>query len=181
MSKAQPSEIDRLIQLASDEKPRSAVVTEIPLKQNRLLPVEDEKGAQPSMWRVLLQLRTLLPHLVRVLPLLERGILGTNVLGNLGSVQPRLDTSRFDESLAGLEDAHKDLNVQLKNQVSEIKLLQEQVNWLRKSEERNSLQLQEIAASLLSLRKMVLTAAILGGILLATVIVFLLLRVPLSQ
>jgi hypothetical protein len=181
MGKAQVSEIDRLIELASDEKPRQAVVTEMPLHSNRSLSLqdkEDQKDPKPSMWRVLLQLRVLLPYLALVLPLLERGILGTNVLSGPAPAQHRLDTTHFDEGLAGLEDAHKDLTVQLKNQSSEIKFLQEQIGWLGKSIENHALRQEEIAHSIASLRKMVLISALIGLVLLASLIAIEMLRLP---
>jgi len=180
MGKAQVSEIDRLIELASDDKPRHAVVTEMPhhnQASRSLRSQEDQKDDKPSMWRVLLQLRVLLPYLARMLPVLERSVLGTNVLSGAAPAQQRLDTTRLDEGLAGLEDAHKDLTVQLrnqslelKNQSAELKFLQEQVGWLGKSLDKHAQRQEEIAESIASLRRLALTWALVGVMLLATLI-----------
>jgi hypothetical protein len=166
MSKAKVSEIDRLIELASDERPRPSAVTEIPGNKQHALSLEDQKDPRPSMWRVLLQLRVLLPYLSRVLPLLERSVLGTNVLSSNGSVPHKIDTSSFDKGLAVLEDGHKTLSVQLKDQAQEVKFLQEQVGWLSKSLEKDAKRQEEILESIGSLRRLVL---ILGAILVVAV------------
>jgi hypothetical protein len=181
MSKAAVSEIDRLIELASDEKPRSPVTTGIPGNSSYSLSLEDRKDPRPSMWRVLLQLRVLLPYLSRVLPLLERGVLGTNVLSGAPGVQHKLDTTHFDEGLSGIEDAHKDLSVQLKSQASEIKFLQEQVGWLSKSLEKDALRQEETAAAIASLRRLVTILAVIGMILMAALIAVVLLKSSFSR
>jgi len=113
----------------------------------------------------------------RVLPVLERSVLGTNVLSGAVPAQQRLDTTRLDEGLAGLEDAHKDLTVQLrnqslelKNQSAELKFLQEQVGWLGKSLDKHAQRQEEIAESIASLRRLALTWALVGVMLLATLI-----------
>lgn len=161
MSKANVSEIDRLIELASDEKPRPSVVTEMPRNNQHSLSLEDQKDPRPSMWRVLLQLRVLLPYLSRVLPLLERSVLGTNVLSSGASAQYKIDTTNFDKGLAVLEDANKDLSVQLKNQAQEIKFLQEQVGWLSKSLEKDAQRQEEILQSVASLRRSIMIWAVI--------------------
>jgi hypothetical protein len=180
MGKAQISEIDRLIELASDEKPHRAVVTEMPhLKNGSQLPQiqEDPKDTKLSMWRILLQLRVLLPYLARLLPVLEKSVLGTNLLGGAAPVPHRLDTSRFDEGLAGLEGAHKNLTVQLENQSLEIKsqsasikFLQEQVDWLGKAIKKQAERQEEIAAGIASLRRLAITWALVIVVVLATLI-----------
>jgi len=104
-------------------------------------------------------------------------VLGTNVLSGAAPAQ---HTAHFERGLAGLEDAHKDLTAQVKNQASEMrsqsaemKFLQEQVGWLGKSIEKHAQRQEEIAESLASLRRMLLllTSGIVGLVLLATLLV----------
>jgi len=164
------SEIDRLIELASDQAPRSSAVTELPENNHPSLSLEGQKDPSPSMWRVLLQLRVLLPYLARVLPLLERGVLGTNVLANAASGVTRVDTSHYDQGIAELEGHHRDLSLQLKGQTAEIKFLQEQIGWLSKSQEKDTERREELAASIASLRRLVMTLGVILVILVAALI-----------
>ncbi len=161
------SEIDRLIELASDEKPRTAalVVEDAPTKHS--LSIEDRKDSGPSMWRLLIQLRVLLPYLAKVLPLLERSLLGTNMTGQAA---PKIDTSNLDRSVAGVGEAQRDLNTAMKTQTVEIHLLQEQVAVLTRSVEKDLLLNEEMAASLTSLRKLVTTSVWAIVVLLAILI-----------
>ena len=108
------------------------------------------------MWRLLIQLRVLLPYLAKVLPLVERGLLGTNITGHAAS---GVDTSRLDRSIAGVGEVQRDLNTAVRNQGAEIKLLQEEVNSLGKSIEKSVLVNEELVASLTSIRKLVTTSA----------------------
>jgi hypothetical protein len=148
------SEIDRLIELASDEKPRAADKALDTLPQHSKL-IEDQKEPRPSMWRLLIELRVLLPYVAKVLPLLERGLLGRNLTGH-GA--PSMDTSDLDRGIAGVGEAQRDLNTAVKAQTAELHLLQEQVAVLTRSVERDLLIHDEIAAGLTSLRKLVMTS-----------------------
>src|SRR5208282_2873575 len=105
------SEIDRLIELASDEKPRAAVEA---LPQHSLS-LENQKESGPSMWRVLIQLRVLLPYLAKVLPLVERAVLGTNITGQAA---PAIDTSNLDRGIAGVGEAQRDMKTALNAQAA---------------------------------------------------------------
>jgi hypothetical protein len=145
------SEIDRLIELASDEKPHTAVEA---LPQHSLS-LEDEKDSGPSMWRVLLQLRVLLPYLAKVLPLVERGLLGTNITGHATA---KIDTSNLDREIAGVGEAQRDLNTAVKAQTAELRELQEQVAVLTRSAEKTQSLHEEMAASLSALKKLTKTS-----------------------
>ncbi len=174
----QVSEIDRLIELASDEKPhsspRSSKIEEISASRgrssNHALSLEDRKEPAPSMWRVLLQLRVLLPYLARVLPLLERGVLGTNVLGGGASHAASADTSRFDRGIEDLQGAHRDLTTLLKSQTADIQQLQEQMTWLSRSLELETQRQEEISESVAALRRLVRAWAILVTVLLVALL-----------
>jgi hypothetical protein len=160
------SEIDRLIDLASSNATPGRAAEEIPPapheSSNRSLSLEDQKDPRPSMWRVLLQLRVLLPYLARVLPLLERGLLGTAVLSGGGNAPAGHDTSHFDREFEELQGANRDLTQQLrelanlsKSQIVEIQSLQDQVSAVNASVEKASRRHTEIAESIESLDKRV--------------------------
>jgi hypothetical protein len=161
------SEIDRLIELASDDKPRAAAlaVEDAPTKHS--LSLEDRKDSGPSMWRVLIQLRVLLPYLAKMLPLLERSLLGTNITGQAA---PKIDTSNLEREIAGVGEGQRDLNTAVKAQSADIHILQGQVALLSKSVEKDLLLNEETAATLRSLRKLVTTAAWVIFVLLALLI-----------
>lgn len=161
------SEIDRLIELASDEKSGAPILASDAANPIHSLSLEDRKDPRPSMWRVLMQLRVLLPYLAKVLPLVERSLLGTNITGHAA---PTIDTTKLDRGIAGVSEAQRDLNTAVKAQTADIHLLQEQVTLLTKSVERDLLLNDEIAASLTSLRKLVTTSAWVAFVLLALLI-----------
>jgi hypothetical protein len=168
MSKASKpvSEIDRLIELASDEKPRAAVRS-VDLLPEHSLSLENQKDSGPSMWRVLIQLRVLLPYLAKVLPLVERSLLGTNITGHAA---PTIDTSNLDRGIAGVGEAQRDLKTDLNAQAAELQLLQEQVTGLTHSVEKGLLLHEEISSNLASLRKLVTASVWVIFVLLAALI-----------
>ena len=166
----QVSEIDRLIELASDKEPRPLPPQVSPAAngtsgQSSALEERKDTG---SMWRLLLQLRTLVPHLARVLPLLERAVLGTNVLSP--PAQTNMDMGRFDKGIEGLHEAHRDLSTQLKNQTADIKQLQDQMTWLSRSLELETQRQEEISESVAALRRLVRAWGIVVGVLLVLLI-----------
>ncbi len=118
------------------------------------------------MWRILLQLRVLLPYLSRAIPLLERGFLGTN----LTSSAPSANTGHYDRAITGIEETHRDLLQQLKSQTREIDKLQEQVILLQKAIEKDAEGQQQIVESLTSLKKVFTISAIVGMMLLGGLI-----------
>jgi hypothetical protein len=161
------SEIDRLIELASDDKPPTPTVADEPVGPIHSLSVEDQKDPRPSMWRLLIQLRALLPYLARVLPLLERSLLGTNITGHAA---PTIDTSNLDRGIAGVGEAQRDLNSTLKAQIGEIRSLHENLTSLSKSIEKGVLVNEELVGSLASLRKLVTASMWVIFVLLVVVI-----------
>ena len=149
------SDIDRLIDLASDEAKPERILEEVPPSSNRSLSLEDQKDPRPSMWRLLLQLRVLLPYLARVLPLLERGLLGTAVLSGGGSAPASVDVHRLDREIEEIQGSNRDLAHQLKNQSGELQALQERLGMLDASVARATQRQDEIAESVAALNKAV--------------------------
>jgi hypothetical protein len=157
------SEIDRLIELASDEKPRAAADA----SPQHSLSLENQKDASPSMWRVLIQLRVLLPYLAKVLPLLERGLLGTNITGQAA---PKIDTGNLERGIEGVGDAQRDLKTAVNAQALDLRLLQEQVAVLTTSAEKSVLLNEDLTSRLSSLRRLTATfAAVTIGLLMLLV------------
>jgi hypothetical protein len=109
------------------------------------------------MWRVLLQLRVLLPYLAKVLPLVERGLLGTNISG--GHAAASVDTSHFDRGIAATQAAQREIGTALASQSVDLKLLQEQLSSLSDSLDRQSATQQETAVAIVSLTQVVKTWA----------------------
>lgn len=103
------------------------------------------------MWRLLIQLRVLLPYLAKVLPLLERSLLGTNITGHAA---PTIDTTNLDRGIAGVGEAQRDLKTAVNAQAAELRLVHEQIAMLTRSFEKHLLLNEEIAASLSALRKL---------------------------
>lgn len=119
------------------------------------------------MWRVLIQLRVLLPYLAKVLPLVERSLLGTNITGHAA---PAIDTSNLDRGIAGVGEAQRDLNTAVKAQTAELRLLQEQIAVLAGSVEKGLLLSDESAANLASLRKSLAISVWIISVLLAALV-----------
>ncbi|AXC10705.1 hypothetical protein ACPOL_1357 [Acidisarcina polymorpha] len=123
------------------------------------------------MWRILLQLRVLLPYLARVLPLLERSVLGTNVLSaGGGAAMPTPDDHHREEEYEEIRASLRDLNGQLKNQTADLKYLQERLTWISKSFESETQRQAQTLEALTSLKKTVRTWAISIVVLLLVVL-----------
>src|SRR5271165_4521489 len=74
--------VDRLIELASDNKPAEI-----------LIPEEAKNSKENPMWKVLLQLKPLLPYLTRLVPLLDVA---------LGPVQNAGVSNEVRQAMAGI-------------------------------------------------------------------------------
>ena len=118
------------------------------------------------MWRVLLQLRVLLPYLSRLLPLME-----ATVGRSLGSRPDlHLDTSHFDSGLDGLESTQRELAAQIQGQSSDIRQMQEQLAALNSAAEAARRRQEELASTIQGVRKLLLTLLITAPVLLLIII-----------
>jgi hypothetical protein len=144
-------QVDRLIELASDDKPAE------------ILTPEDAKNSKENpMWKVLLQLKPLLPHLTRLLPLLDIG---------LGPMQNAGLSDEVRQTMAKIQAIQRDLNSSVQDQSLHVKLLEEELTRLRVASEKQAAAQTELADGLESLAKMVRFAALGLGILLVALIV----------
>jgi tetrahydromethanopterin S-methyltransferase subunit G len=127
------SAVDRLIQLAVKDK--------APEKTSINLALEDPKGARPPMWRLLLQLRVLLPYITRLMPLVEGS-----------SASPVSQEVRH--GMAELQGSHRDLRLQMQDHAIQLKRVEEQLTRLRETSERNDYERTELAQDVKSIGKL---------------------------
>lgn len=127
-----------------------------------------KEDKSPSMWRVLLQLRVLLPYLSRLVPLLDGS-----------AAQVTAQTHEFQHGLTEVQSGHRELRVQLQDQTVQLKRVEEQLERLRETTERNTLEQQELIEDLKSFAGSIKALAALGFVLLLAnggLVIYLLLR-----
>ena len=108
-----------------------------------------EKGSNRSMWELLLQMRVLLPYLARLVPLLDRGQL---------KVSP--DLSDLRAGMVEMQTGSRDLEVQARNQALQLERIEQQMARLRVVHENSIEETRGLAAGMKSLRRWMLTFAI---------------------
>lgn len=116
-----------------------------------------KEDKSPSMWRVLLQLRVLLPYLSRLVPLLDGS-----------SHQSAAQSQELHQGLADVQSGHRELRAHLQDQTVQMKRVEEQLERLRETTERNTLEQQELIEDLKSFAGTIKSLAFLGILLLLT-------------
>ncbi len=127
-----------------------------------------EKGSHRSMWELLLQLRVLVPYLVRIVPLLDRGLLK-------GSP----DTTELTKGIAEMRNGSRDLEVQARNQALQLERIEQQMARLRVVQENDMEESRRLSSEIRSLRSWLFAMAILIVVLLlvcAGLLTFLVIR-----
>jgi hypothetical protein len=114
-----------------------------------------EKGSHRSMWELLLQLRVLVPYLVRLVPLLDRGLLK-------GSP----DITGLTKGIAEMRDGSRDLEVQARNQALQLERIEQQMARLRVVQENDMEESRRLSSEIRSLRSWLFAMAILLVVLL---------------
>jgi hypothetical protein len=114
-----------------------------------------EKGSNRSMWELLLQMRVLLPYLARLVPLLDRGLL-----------KPAPDFSDLRAGMVEMQTGSRDLEVQARNQALQLERIEQQMARLRVVHENSIEETRSLAAGMKSLRRWLLTFAIVIVVLL---------------
>jgi hypothetical protein len=145
------SQVDRLIELASDNRPAEI-----------LTPEEARNSKENPMWKVLLQLKPLLPHLTRLLPLLDVA---------LGPLQNAGLSNEVRQTVAKIQAIQRDLNIAVQDQALQLKLLEEELTRLSDTSEKQAVTQTKLAEGVESLTGLVRIAGIGLGVLLVTVIV----------
>jgi hypothetical protein len=143
--------VDRLIDLASDDKPAEI-----------LIPEQANNSKENPMWKVLLQLKPLLPHLTRLLPLLDVA---------LGPLQNAGLSNEVRQTVAKIQAIQRDLNIAVQDQALQLKLLEEELTRLSDTSEKQAVTQTKLAEGVESLTGLVRIAGIGLGVLLVTVIV----------
>src|SRR5271156_2120870 len=143
--------VDWLIDLASDDKPAEI-----------LIPEQANNSKENPMWKVLLQLKPLLPHLTRLLPLLDVA---------LGPLQNAGLSNEVRQTVAKIQAIQRDLNIAVQDQALQLKLLEEELTRLSDTSEKQAVTQTKLAEGVESLTGLVRIAGIGLGVLLVTVIV----------
>jgi len=143
--------VDRLIELASDNKPAEI-----------LIPEEAKNSKENPMWKVLLQLKPLLPHLTRLLPLLDIG---------LGPVQNAGLSNEVRQTIAKVQEIQRDLTTAVQDQALQLKLLEEELTRLSNASEKQAAAQTKLVEGVESLAKIVRLAGVGLGLLLMALIV----------
>jgi len=143
--------VDRLIELASDDKPADILSPE---------EAKDSKGK--PMWKILLQLKPFLPYLTRLVPLLDIG---------LGPVQNAGLSNEVRQTMTKIQTVQREVSVTMQDQSLQLKRLEEELIRLREASDRHTLTQAELADALESIAKLVRLVGIGLAILLGTLIV----------
>ena len=118
-----------------------------------------EKGSKISMWELLLQLRALLPYLVRLVPLLDRGMVRTGP-----------DLTELTKGIAEMQTGRRDLEVQARNQALQLERIEQQMARLRVVHENSIEESRKLFAEIRSLRHVLLAMAIVVVVLLLAMV-----------
>jgi hypothetical protein len=116
----------------------------------------------------LLQLRAVLPYLVRLAPLLDRG-----------SVRAGPDLTELTKGIAEMQTGRRDLEVQARNQALQLERIEQQMARLRVVHENSIEESRALTTELRSFRRSMLVIAIVVVLLLAAcagMMVFLVVR-----
>jgi hypothetical protein len=114
-----------------------------------------EKGSHRSMWELLLQLRVLVPYLVRIVPLLDRGLLKASP-----------DITELTKGIAEMQNGSRDLEVQARNQALQLERIEQQLARLRVVQENDLEDSRRLSSEIQSLRSLLFAMAILLVVLL---------------
>jgi len=163
------SNVDRLIELASDKKPSALTAKGDPAKDN--FGKSDAKHSKDTpMWKILLQLKPFLPYLARLVPLLDVA---------LGPVQNAALSNEVRDAVtqttAKIQAIQRDVSGAVTSAIAEqalqLKQLEEELTRLRDASEKLASSQTSLAHDLTSVRKLVaLSAAGLGILLIALIV-----------
>ncbi len=185
---ASESAVDRLIALASDEKPASppysqpsgAAAVASPDRSAELEPVSPTSFADlrelehNPMWKALLQFRVLVPYLARLLEV-------SNTHASPPAFPPELKQSVTDlqTSQRELQTSHRDLRTVVQDQMLQMKRVEEDTAKVRAAAERNATQTAELAEDVKAVHSLMkILGVTLGSMMLVLIglVIFLLAR-----
>jgi hypothetical protein len=129
-------------------------------------------GAPSGMQRAVNVLRSALPFVQRILPLLD-GNIGTAVSNVLAPhhpsppPQPPVNLAPVTDALAQLQSQHRELRDQVVEQITSLKRVEDQLGTVREATDRNTLEQQELMEDLKAVGSKVNLVAIVAIALLA--------------
>ncbi|HEX4007731.1 MAG TPA: hypothetical protein VHX60_16270 [Acidobacteriaceae bacterium] len=157
--------LDRLIAMASDEKPAEPPRNEKPEAPTELeaMPVFGDQGhdlelEHNPMWKALLQFRALLPYVSRMLD-----------MSHTEGAPAGLSTE-LKQSVGDLAVAQRDLRAAMQDQMAQLKHLEEEVTRTREVTERNTNENLEVLEDVRAVQSTVKKAGVTVGILLFVLI-----------
>jgi hypothetical protein len=158
------SAVDRLIELASDEKTSS--------RNTEMLALEEPKDSDPNaMWKALLQLKSVLPYVSRFLPLLE--LIGVGQAQNTGI------SKELRENVTSIQTSQREVRVAVQDQSLEIKRLEDQITRLRETSEKNNFEHAELVEDVKSIGSLI--RAVGAGLAILLVVLILMVGALLSH
>jgi hypothetical protein len=155
-SRAHESAVDRLIELASTNKPAREMMLE-PQEMEQVHSVQllerpsvdDLKElAQDPMWKTLLQFKGWLPFITRLLPLLD---MATGHAQSSSSTAVALSND-LKQGVGEIQKTQQDLRITLQDQTLQLKRFEDQVARMRESTEKNSLEHSELVEDVKSMQ-----------------------------
>ncbi len=133
----------------------------------------DPNEAKSGLQRAVSAIRSALPLVQRLLPLLEGNF--ANVLGALMAPQPgshpspqqvKVDMEPVERGLAEVRTSHRELKTQIQEQGTSLKRVEDQLERVREATDRNTLEQQELVEDLRAVGSRISTLAIVGVVLL---------------
>jgi hypothetical protein len=138
------SAVDRLIELASDEKPAQRPAD---IMASDMLAIEEPKSSEENaMWKALLQIKAVLPYVSRLLPLLDLG---------MGHAQSSGATHELRENVTALQATQRDLRVSVQDQTLQLKRVEENLTRMREVSEKNAFEHAELVEDVKSIGNLV--------------------------
>jgi hypothetical protein len=155
------SAVDRLIDLASDKKSRPRPA----------LAIEKSSGSdQGSMWKALGQLKSVLPYLFRLLPLLDSRLLPLLDLVGMGHAQNAGLSKEIREEIAGIQASHREILSSAQEQSIEVKRLGDRMAQLQEDLHASNFEHGKLVEEVKSLGQLLRIAGAVLGVLLIVLI-----------
>jgi len=142
--------VDRLIELASDDK-----------SVDILSPEEATDSKGNTMWKILLQLKPLLPYLTRLVPLLDIVV----------PVQNAALSNEVRQDMTKIQTLQQEVSITVQDQSLQLKRIEEELIRLRDASQRHTLVQADLAEDLESVAKVARLVGIGLAILLGALIV----------
>jgi hypothetical protein len=173
--------INDLPELALGTRPNSQKTTELvsssSLEPNQAAVSSGEENSSSSsaevpskgLWGLVKKMRSTLPLVAKVLPLLDSGI--ATALAPISSAlapQPTVNTKAIERSIAEVQSAQRDLRTHVQNHALQLKRVEEQLVHVREEADRNAREQQN---KLEEIRSGISTVKIIGILVLLLVLV----------